>query len=234
MWPAFIGVAVLLGLLIGYLSAEFPDALQDDDNRLRLAIAVLWLVTVATVVVAQIRRGQLGAMLRYAVAWILIFLGLLTVYAFRGEFGFLKDRIVAELLPQRGAAVQPAEPGREASISFRSRQGGHFVVEARVNGADIRFMVDTGASAVVLSAADARRIGINPEALNYTERYSTANGIVHAAPVRLDRVQVGPIEVEDVRASVTRNGMIGSLLGMSFLGRLSSYEVRDGVLTFKQ
>jgi len=234
MWAAFIGVAVLLGLLVGFLSSEFPEALADDDNRLRLVIAVLWATTLATVLIAQVRRGQIGLLLRYALTWILIFLAILTVYAFRGEFGFVKDRVIAELMPQRGIAVQPAEPGREASISFRARSGGHFVVEAVVDGTDVRFLVDTGASAIILSADDARRIGINPAALTYTERYSTANGVILAAPVRLNRVRVGPIEVEDVRASVTRSGMAGSLLGMSFLNRLTSYEVRDGVLTLRQ
>lgn len=230
----FVLVAIALGLLVGFLSVEFPEALADDDNRLRLIIAVLWLGVVLTTVIAQVRRGQLGTMLRYALTWILIFLGIITVYAFRDEFGFVKDRVVAEILPQRGTVSSKAEPGGETSVSFRSRSGGHFVVEAVIRGETIRFMVDTGASDVVLTPADAQRIGLHPATLSYTQRYSTANGIVMGAPVTLDRVRVGPIEVANVRASVNQAPMAGSLLGMSFLNRLAGYEVRDGVLTLKQ
>jgi aspartyl protease family protein len=230
----FLVVAVALGLLVGFLSVEFPEALADDDNRLRLVIAVLWLGVLLTAVIAQVRRGQLGVMLRYALTWILIFLGIVTAYAFRDEFGFVKDRVVAEVLPQRGTVASKSEPGGETSVSFRSRSGGHFVVEAVIRGETIRFMVDTGASDVVLTPADAQRIGLHPATLNYTQRYNTANGIVMGAPVTLDRVQIGPIDVANVRASVNKAPMAGSLLGMSFLNRLAGYEVRNGVLTLKQ
>lgn len=230
----FLAVAVGLGLLVGFLSVEFPEALADGDNRLRLVIAVLWLGVLLTAVLAQARRGQLGIMLRYALTWILIFLGIVTAYAFRDEFGFVKDRVIAELLPQRGTVTTKAEPGAEASVSFRSRSGGHFVVEAVIRGETIRFMVDTGASDVVLTPADAQRIGLHPATLSYTQRYNTANGIVLGAPVTLDQVRIGPIVVDTVRASVNQAPMAGSLLGMTFLNRLSGYEVRDGVLTLRQ
>lgn len=230
----FLAVAIALGLLVGFLSVEFPEALADGDTRLRIIISVLWLGLLLTTVIAQVKRGQLGIMLRYALTWILIFLGVVTVYAFRNEFGFVKDRVVAEILPQRGTVLSKPEPGGETSVSFRSRSGGHFVVEAIIRGETIRFMVDTGASDVVLTPADAQRIGLHPATLNFTQRYNTANGIVMGAPVTLDRVQIGPIEVANVRASVNKAPMAGSLLGMSFLNRLSGYDVRDGVLTLKQ
>lgn len=225
--------AIALGLLVGYLSVEFPDVLGDPDTRLRAIIATLWLGVVGSSVILQLRQGGIGRMLRYAIAWIAIFLVVLTVYAFRAEFGFVRDRVIAELVPQRGMDARSG-PGGEASISFQPRGGGHYVVDALVNGTSIRFMVDTGASDVVLTQADARRIGINPESLSYTQRYNSANGVVRGAPIRLGRVQIGPIEVQDVRASVNQQPMQGSLLGMSFLNRLSGYEVRDGVLTLRQ
>lgn len=234
----FLVVAVALGLLVGFLSVEFPEVLADSDNQLRVVIAVVWLGVLLTAVVAQVQRGQVGLMLRYTLTWILIFLGIVTVYAFRQEFGFVKDRVVAEVLPQRGLTQSKPDSastgGGEASISFRSRYGGHFVVDAVIRGETVRFLVDTGASDVVLTPTDAQRIGLHPATLNYTQRYNTANGVVMGAPVTLDRVRIGPIEVANVRASVNRAPMQGSLLGMSFLNRLAGYEVRDGVLTFKQ
>jgi len=242
-WPWLLVGAVLVGALVAYLSVEFPDTLDDQDNRLQLVVGVLWVALVGGAFVAHSSRTGMGVLLRNLAAWAFIGLGLLTLYSFRVEFAWLKDRVMAELLPHRGttAAVQtppaqgaraPVETGHR--VSFRAREGGHFVVEARVNGTPIRFLVDTGASEVVLTPADARRIGLNPNALSYTQRYRTANGIGWGAPVRLKRIAVGPIEVEDVRASVNKAEMAGSLLGMTFLERLSGYEVRDGVLTLRQ
>jgi aspartyl protease family protein len=235
LWPWLLAAAVCLGLLIGYLSAEFPDALADEDTRMRVLIGVLWLALVGGSFIARARLGPMGQLLRYAATWVLIGLGLLTVYAFRAELFGWKDRVVAELVPQRGT-VQRSDPAAPYgnSISFRSREGGHYVVEAHINGTPIRFMVDTGASDVVLTPSDARRIGFNPNTLNYTRQYHTANGIVAGAPVVLDTVRVGPIELDRVRASVNRAEMGASLLGMSFLSRLSGYEVSNGVLTLRQ
>jgi aspartyl protease family protein len=243
-WPFLLVGAVLVGALIAYLSVEFPEALDDENTRLRLVVGALWLALVGGAFVAHSSRTGMGLLFRNLAVWAFIGLGLLTLYSFRAEFGWLKDRVMAELLPHRGttaassapppapAARAPVETGHR--VSFRAREGGHFVVEARVNGTPIRFLVDTGASEVVLTPSDARRIGLNPNALSYTQRYRTANGIGEGAPIRLNRIAVGPIEVEDVRASVNRTEMGGSLLGMTFLGRLSGYEVRDGVLTLRQ
>jgi aspartyl protease family protein len=129
-------------------------------------------------------------------------------------------------MPQRGVVEGGA-------VSFRTAKGGHFVIEAEINGVALRLLVDTGASDLVLSPADARRLGFDVAALDYSRRYRTANGIVFGAPVMLGRVRVGPIALDDVRASVNGAKMARSLLGMSFLGRLSGYEVSDDTLTLK-
>ncbi|MCC7048760.1 MAG: TIGR02281 family clan AA aspartic protease [Alphaproteobacteria bacterium] len=236
LWPWVLAAAVALGVLVAYLSVEFPDALDDENARLRLTIGVLWAVLMLGAFIARARQGPIAHLVRYAAAWLLIGLALLTAYSFRLELFGWRDRVVAELVPQRGLPRGDAAPGSQYgnSISFRSRDGGHYVVEAHVNGTPVRFMVDTGASDVVLTPSDARRVGLNPATLDYSRRYNTANGVVAGAPVVLDRVRVGPIEIENVRASVNRAEMAGSLLGMSFLGRLSGYEVQNGILTLKQ
>ncbi len=235
VWPWALAAAVALGLLVAYLSVEFPDALEDENARLRLVISILWLLLAGSALVVRARRGAAVQLLRHAAIWVMIGLGLLTAYAFRAELFGWRDRVMAELVPHRGTVAR-GDPGAPYgnSISFRSREGGHYVVEAHVNGTPVRFLVDTGASDVVLSPADARRIGINPNALDYSRRYHTANGVVAGAPVVLDSVRIGPIELDRVRASVNRAEMAGSLLGMSFLGRLSGYEVQNGVLTLRQ
>ncbi len=96
------------------------------------------------------------------------------------------------------------------------------------------FLVDTGATDVVLSVTDARRLGIDPDELSFTRLYDTANGTVSGAPVRLGEVSLGGVRVTAVRATVTDGGLNQSLLGLSFLNRLSGFEVRGGVLTLYQ
>jgi len=237
-WVLWLIGAVVIGALVAYLSVSFPETLDDEDNRMRLVIGVLWLTLVGGAVVSRASTGGFALLFRNLVIWGAIGLGLLTAYTFRDEFGFVKDRVMAELVPHRGSTSSPPPTAMRAAephtVTFRTRQNGHYFVEAQVNGTPIRFLVDTGATDVMLTAADARRAGINPNALNYTRRVQTANGMILNAPVVLTRVSIGPIEVENVHGSVNQADSGMSLLGMSFLGRLSGYEVRDGALTLKQ
>src|SRR3546814_3491386 len=100
------------------------------------------------------------------------------------------------------------------------------MVEAAVNGTPITFLVDTGASAIYLTPGDAARLGWTPPRLTYSERYATASGVVHAAPVTLRSLRIGPLELYDLPASVGQESSSVSLLGMTFLKRFVSYEVR--------
>ena len=99
-----------------------------------------------------------------------------------------------------------------------------------MNGAFIDFVVDTGATDIVLSERDARRAGFTPSELDYIGRAQTANGEVRIAPVRIDRFAVGGIEDVGVRAVVNEGDLDGSLLGMSYLQRFSSGEISGGRL----
>ena len=162
----------------------------------------------------------------HALAWAAIALVLLFGYSYRHAVLRLGERLIGEIMPQRGTVVGDA-------VSFRAVANGHFLVEAEVNGVALRLLVDTGASDVILSPADARRLGFDVATLDYSRRYRTANGIVFGAPVRLGQVRVGPIVLDDVRASVNGAEMARSLLGMSFLGRLGGYSVSDDTLTLK-
>ena len=113
----------------------------------------------------------------------------------------------------------------------RAAINGEFAVAAKVNGARVTFLFDTGASVVVLTAADARRAGIDTRGLDFDVPVTTANGAAMAAEVRLDSIEVGPIVMRNVRALVARPGALEeSLLGMSFLERLKSYAVERGRL----
>ena len=110
---------------------------------------------------------------------------------------------------------------------------GHYYLEARADGVLIRFLVDTGASRVILSPADARRLGLAPKPAAFTQRLRTANGVVRAAPVEIAELEVAGVVARRVRAAVNQAALTHSLLGMSFLERLRAYEFRDSTLTLR-
>ncbi len=123
----------------------------------------------------------------------------------------------------------PAEPAINTLV-YPANRAGHVIIDAVVNGAPVRMLVDTGASFVTLTPADARAAGIAPGELAFNRRASTANGFVRMAIVTLREIRLGQLSLNDVHAAVLENLNV-SLLGMSFLDRLQSYEMRDGKLT---
>ena len=127
----------------------------------------------------------------------------------------------------RPVAGQPARgvAGGDLEHVIEAGPGGHFVVEAIVNGTPLPFLIDTGASDIVLTMRDARRLGLEPAALRFDRRFRTANGEVRVAAVRLRELRLGQLRLFDVDAWVNQGRLGISLLGMSFLRRLRSYEV---------
>lgn len=220
----------LLGLaaLVLFLMNRFPDALESEDKQMRLVYSLLLLTFVGGSLILGWRE-RAGVALKQALAWVAIGLVLVIGYSYRDVFSDMGMRVQSELVPS-----SPVE--REPGTAFLSRgMGGHFHADALVNGTHIRFLVDTGASDVALTQTDARRLGIDPAALNYTISYQTANGIVRGARVMLDEVKVGAISLRNVQASVTEGDGLGvSLLGMSFLGRLNAVEVRGERLVLRE
>jgi aspartyl protease family protein len=222
IWVFVAGLA--LTVLVLYLIRRFPSALDSDLERPRLLALLLWLSLLGGSAILHY-RARPGSALRHAAIWIGLGLLLVIGYSYRDVFVEIRSRVVGELLPEQGVAQ-----GSDA-ISFRSRSDGHFRVEALVDGVRVRFLVDTGASDVVLSPADARRLGFDPDRLEYTRIYETANGEGRGAPVMLRELELGPIRLVELPASINEAPMSSSLLGMSFLNRLSGYEVRGGTLT---
>ena len=125
-------------------------------------------------------------------------------------------------------------PVAAATADISANAYGHYVITASINGSDIGVLVDTGATAVALSFEDAEDAGLRPGSLTYDVPVSTANGVAQAARVKIDRIAIDGIEVDDVEALVLPEGALkGTLLGMTFLGRLSSFRVEDGVLRLR-
>lgn len=111
---------------------------------------------------------------------------------------------------------------------------GHYWTRADVDGTAVKFMVDTGASTVAITYRDAQRIGLKPEELDFKWEIRTAGGIVHGAAVTLEKIRIGQVEVENVEGMVLREGLDQSLLGMTFLGELYSYEFRKSQLLIRR
>jgi aspartyl protease family protein len=152
---------------------------------------------------------------------------------------YAERAVVARADSQASAARQDYEP-REPLSSGRSlmldsdRQG-HFEVEARVEGRFVDFLVDTGASLVVLRESSAAMAGIRPQPHNYTATAVTANGKIKAARATIERIEVGGITVYDVPAMVLPDEALAkNLLGVSFLSRLKRYEYANGRLMLEQ
>jgi len=135
----------------------------------------------------------------------------------------------------RTAGEAPPQSSAPRSVTLSSDGQGHFQVDARVDGARIPFMVDSGASMVVLRESDAAMAGIHPLPRDYSATVTTANGKINAAPARLRRIDVGGITVQDVEALVLPNDVLGqNLLGVSFLSRLTRYQYANGRMVLEQ
>jgi aspartyl protease family protein len=120
-------------------------------------------------------------------------------------------------------------------VRLKADPRGHFVFEATINDRPATFVADTGATLVVLTYEDAARLGLSPRSLDFTGLVETANGAARVAPVTLDRVRVEDITVRDVPAVVADRGALGTnLLGMSFLGRLKSFQMQGDELILVQ
>ena len=167
-------------------------------------------------------------MIGWALRWVSVCCGIALLCTGIVKLGpeFVLDRATKSEPTARLAEVGPAVN----SLVYPANEQGHIILEAAVNGALVRLLVDTGASLVTLTPADARAAGISPGELVFNHRVSTANGSSRMAPVTLREVRIGQLSIYDVPAAVLEHVNI-SLLGMSFLSRLQSYEMREGKLT---
>ena len=220
-------LAILFGLVILILGHDgnLFEGLDEHDVS-SLTISVIMAVVVGSAVIIMYRH-QLARAVEAMLYWGLIAIVLLVGYTYRFELRAIGDRVMAEVLPgwasQKGRAVEIAR-GR----------AGDFSVRAQINGARVSMVLDSGASAVVLTQEAAKAAGLPLEVLQYTTNVETANGRTRVAPVTLDRLAIGSIVERSVPALIAQPGQLKSnLLGMSFLNRLESWEVRGDKLVLR-
>lgn len=164
----------------------------------------------------MMNKASWGKSLQQLAIWALIFVGAI------GAYGLWTD-IQRDVLPRQSVVSAGV-------IEVPRRADGHFYLTLRLNGAPVDFMVDTGASDVVLTQDDARAAGLDPERLDYVSSARTANGVVGTAPARIDEITLGDITLTDLRVYVNQGDMDISLLGMSYLRRFERIEIADDLL----
>lgn len=193
---------------------------MSGDETGRLIYLVLMGCFVASYFFVQGRKN-LSETTRQAALWGFIFLGVIVAYG-------LWNDVKQTVSPQQSVSVE------QGLIEVPRQADGHFHMTLEVGGTPIEFLVDTGATDVVLSMADARRVGIDTETLIFGGRASTANGTVRTARVRLEDVSVGGIDEGTLRASVNEGELDTSLLGMAYLDRFSRIEIRGDRLLLER
>ena len=228
-------ITVLGGILLSGrtdLLATWASGIAEDEAA-RIAVGLGFLLAIGLPVLLSY-KGRYFAAARDMMAWAMLAGALVVGYSYRSELSGLYYRIAGELLPPGAAQSADPTPGGERSVRIRRRGDGHFAVNAQLNGAAISLMVDTGASTVVLRQVDAKKAGVDVARLVYNVPVQTANGVTFAARVRLTSIMIGTIRVEQVEALVGRPGALReSLLGMTFLSRLRSYEFSGDFLTLR-
>lgn len=232
----YVMVLLLAALIVLFFAARGETSLLSgfDGYELAALIGGTVLVTFYVFYLLPDYRGRLGQAARHILIWIGIAFAIIAGYAYRAEFSAVTERVMGELLPPgQGITIATGTTG-ERAVRIRRRADGHFNAVGDVNGASLTLLIDTGASTVVLRPADAERAGIDTASLSYTVPVETANGTAYAAPIRLRSITIGPIEIQGVDALVAKPGALNqSLLGMSFLTRLRSYEFSGDFLTLR-
>lgn len=222
----FIGfaivVAVALALLISSDAGTLVGLTQQQTGQL-IPLLILLIVFAGG---AFARRRKASELFGNLALWAGLFGIAMLGYAYRDDINVVAARVFGDLMP--GTAIVDAERG---TATFRKGRDGHFQIDGEINGAEITMIFDTGASAVVLTSADARKAGIDTAGLQFSIPVSTANGTGRAASVLLDRIKIGSIVRERVRAFVAEaEALDTSLMGMSFLETLSRYTVSSNSL----
>jgi len=211
--------------LIGLIAMEDSGTLfgLDGDGLVRtLYLGILG----AVVGVGLLGSGQrFGPMVRTLAIWFVIIMALMVGYQYRYELQDVASRLTAGLVP--GSPLSMISDDGRAAVMVDRMANGHFEIRAAINGTAVNTVVDTGATVTVLSDADARRAGIDPEALSFTVPIMTANGPAQAARITLDEIRIGDISRARLPALVAADGQLDrTLLGMNFISSLSGFEMR--------
>jgi aspartyl protease family protein len=217
-----LALALALIVLLARHSEGLTGPISAGDMA-SLAYKVALVVIVSGSVLA-IFRHNFSQALTSALIWVVFAFVLVLLYTYRFQIHDVGEHVLAELVP--GHAITLGH-----TVELARTNTGEFRIGAEINGARVAMVLDTGASSVVLTHEAAREAGLPTEFIRYSVSVETANGHTLAAPVTLDRIAVGGIVEHQVAALVAQPGQLKvSLLGMSFLNRLRSFQVEGGTV----
>jgi aspartyl protease family protein len=225
--------AFLFWILLAVLIAVAVVAISGDSEGVTFGLANHDLTQVGYLIVILIFVGSAllgrglgaGEIVRATAGWLAVFLLLVGAYAYRTELTGVGARMLSVLAPGVPISGRLAGEADNAVVIERGLDG-HFGIRAAVDDVPMMLMVDTGASFVTLTPADAMKIGIEPSKLAYSVPIRTANGLIQAAPVKIKTLSVGSITRHDISALVSPGDALDqSLLGMTFLNTLDGYAI---------
>ncbi len=191
---------------------------ENDFSRL-IYLSVLVVAILGSVLIS--RRGAYGKMFRQAGVWLLIFMGLVAIVASWQDI-------------RQSGQTTSFQQSQDGAIIIPKEIDGHFHLTLTINDRPIDFLVDTGASDIVLTRKDAARVGFDPNRLDYWGMANTANGTVRLATIRLETVRLGEFIDKNIRASVNKAPMEKSLLGMRYLSKFRAIEISDDQMILKR
>ncbi len=224
--PAFLIVAAVLGGLagLGWLLGEAFGIFDEAEDGLYAGLLIALLIFLSGGLLVR-GRHRIGGILKSLLAWTAVGLVAVAGYGYRHELTMVWQRVVGELSP--GTAVYG-----DRSLTVRASDDGAFYMDVFLNGQPVRMLVDTGATGLALSPADALAAGLDADSLRYTVPVQTADGASLAAPAVLDTIRVGGLTFRNQKALVLRQGHI-SLLGVTILRRFQSFEISGNRLTLR-
>lgn len=181
------------------------------------------ILIIVNIVYNAVNNNSITALSGQLLAWGGIFLVIIIGYAFRFELNYVTQRVISVIIPSYNWV-------NTGELVISRNNDGHFYINALVNGVEIKFMIDTGASDVALTTKDASSLKFDLSKLNYNKTYSTANGTSSAALIILDSVKIGDGIFKNVEAHVGTGGLDISLLGMSVLERFKIFKIDRDIL----
>jgi aspartyl protease family protein len=193
--------------------------MEENDFARLIYLSVLVVAILGSVLIS--RRGAYGKMFRQAGVWLLIFMGLVAIVASWQDI-------------RQSGQTMSFQQSEDSAIIIPKEIDGHFHLTVTINDRPIEFLVDTGASDIVLTRNDAARVGFDPNRLDYWGMANTANGTVRLATIRLETVRLGEFIDKNIRASVNKAPMEKSLLGMRYLSKFRAIEISNDQMILKR
>ncbi len=225
---AILAIGVIAAIAIGD-SGSLGGLSGDGIASMAALLALLMCFGGAMLSRSDSRPSRLA---RDLVIWLGLILLLVAGYSLRDKIGFGGSSRPEP--PGRSSSLVPVPPSSptKASIRIRKRHDGRFGTRARVDGAPVQFLIDPGATTVMLTSADARAAGIRVSDADYTTAIATAGGVTKAASVRVKSIAIGPVTISNIEALVAQPGSLSeSLLGMNFIQRLDTFKMTNRHVT---